>query len=312
MIHLLLAAAVATLVNVAPGVKDEVLDWGGTGSPIVFLPGLGNDAHVFDAFAAKFTAHHHVYGITPRGFGHSSKPAPTEANYSADRLADDVLAVLDAEKIDRPVLIGHSISGEILSSIGTRHPHRVAGLVYLEAGYPYAYYDPTATITVKAMEDSRLLRERLAAMNAGAPNQDALADEAGADLARLRDDLRLMRMLGELLPPPPANMPKEDLTLLEAFLLGNQVFTAHIDTPILAFYAYPTGLAALLKGPAAKIAAATAALDAGVKTQIVGFSRTNPQATIVEIPRANHYIFISNEAEVERAIDQFLEKNLPK
>jgi len=39
------------------------------------------------------------------------------------------------------VLVGHSIAGEELSSVGTRHPEKVAGLIYLDAGFPYAYYD---------------------------------------------------------------------------------------------------------------------------------------------------------------------------
>src|SRR4051794_29567708 len=125
-------------VNVEKDVRLEVLDWGGTGRPIVFLAGAGNSAHVFDAFAPKLTAEYHVYGITRRGFGNSSRPT---SGYLADSLADDVLAVLDSVGIRAPVLIGHSIAGEELSSIGSRHPERVAGLVYLDAGYPYAFYD---------------------------------------------------------------------------------------------------------------------------------------------------------------------------
>lgn len=126
------------LVKVDEGVTLEVLDWGGSGSPIVLLAGLGNTAHIFDKFAPKLTASHHVYGITRRGFGASSSPVD---GFSADRLGDDVLAVLDALKLSRPVLVGHSIAGEELSSVGSRHPEKVAGLVYLDAGYAYAYYN---------------------------------------------------------------------------------------------------------------------------------------------------------------------------
>ena len=125
-------------VVVEPGVSLEVLDWGGSGPPIVLLAGLGNTAHVFDDFAPKLVESGHVYGITRRGFGASSVP---KAGYTADRLGDDVVAVLDALNIARPVLVGHSIGGEELSSIASRHPARVAGLVYLEAAYAYAYYD---------------------------------------------------------------------------------------------------------------------------------------------------------------------------
>lgn len=120
----------ATLVTVDRHVTLEVLDWGGTGRPLVLLAGLGNTAHVFDDFAPRLTPFGRVYGVTRRGYGASSAP---QQGYDADRLADDVLAVLDALRLERPVLIGHSIAGEELSSLAARHPLRAAGLVYLDA-----------------------------------------------------------------------------------------------------------------------------------------------------------------------------------
>ena len=119
----------AEKITVDKNVNFEVLDWGGSGKPLVFLAGLGNTAHVFDKFAPKFRDAYHVYGVTRRGFGASSVPT---SGYSADRLGDDVLAVLDSLKLNRPVLVGHSIAGQELSSIGTRHPEKVADLIYLE------------------------------------------------------------------------------------------------------------------------------------------------------------------------------------
>ncbi|HEY6458094.1 MAG TPA: alpha/beta hydrolase [Steroidobacteraceae bacterium] len=115
----------ARFVAVDKDVQVEVLDWGGRGPPLVLLSGLGNSAHVFDDFAPRLTGRHHVYGITRRGYGASSVPS---TRYTADSLADDVLAVLAALKLDRPVLVGHSIAGEELSSIGSRFPDRVTGL----------------------------------------------------------------------------------------------------------------------------------------------------------------------------------------
>ena len=114
------SAHTVQLVTVDKDVKLEVLDWGGSGRSLVFLAGGGDDAHVFDKFAPKFTANYHVYGITRRGYGVSSKPSPTIANYAADRLGDDVLAVIDSLKLNRPILVGHSIAGEELSSVGSR------------------------------------------------------------------------------------------------------------------------------------------------------------------------------------------------
>jgi non-heme chloroperoxidase len=119
-----------TMVSVDREVTLEVLDWGGTGRPLVLIPGLGNTAHVFDDFAPRLMSLGHVYGITRRGFGKSSVP---QQGYDADRLADDVLAVLDALGLERPLLIGHSIAGEELSSLAARYPLRAGGLVYLDA-----------------------------------------------------------------------------------------------------------------------------------------------------------------------------------
>jgi pimeloyl-ACP methyl ester carboxylesterase len=51
------------LVNVDNNVRVEVLDWGGSGRPVVLLAGLGNTAHVFDEFAPKLTSEYHVYCI---------------------------------------------------------------------------------------------------------------------------------------------------------------------------------------------------------------------------------------------------------
>ena len=103
------------------------------------LAGLGNTAHIFDDFASKLAAIYHDYGITRRGFGNSSSPV---SGYSADRLGDDVLAVLDSLKLECPVLVGHSIAGEELSSIGTQHRERVAGFVYLDLAYAWRFYNP--------------------------------------------------------------------------------------------------------------------------------------------------------------------------
>jgi len=117
-------------ITVEKGVRLEVLDWGGTGRAIVLLPGSGNTAHVYDEFAPKLTGFCHPYAITRRGYGASSHP---DSGYTEQRLAEDVLRVLDELKLQKPVLVGHSMSGEELTRLGSEHSDRLAGLVYLDA-----------------------------------------------------------------------------------------------------------------------------------------------------------------------------------
>jgi non-heme chloroperoxidase len=126
-------------VDVDENVRLEVLDWGGSGPPIVLLAGLGNTAHVFDEFAPKLTAYGHVLAITRRGYGASTS---ADSGYDVARLSQDVVAVLNELGLVKPVLVGHSIAGQELSFIASAVPERIAAVVYLDAAYRYAYYRP--------------------------------------------------------------------------------------------------------------------------------------------------------------------------
>jgi non-heme chloroperoxidase len=216
-------------ITVDKDVKLEVLDWGGTGKPVVLLAGLRNTAHVFDDFAPKLATQYHVYGITRRGFGASSAPVLGTDTYSADRLGDDVLAVLDALKLDRSVLVGHSIAGEELSSIATRHPERVAGLIYLDAGYYYAYYDRsggTANFTIDLVTLQRAL-EKLQKRPPDKPLVDELLDE---DMPALESDLHEWQkappnaaLLGAQ-PPAATDADKENFATFRSWWVRTRGF----------------------------------------------------------------------------------------
>lgn len=121
-------------VTVAPNVRVEVLDWGGSGKTMVLLTGLGDVAQVYDDFALQWTDFYHVIGITRRGYGLSSKPAN---GYDVSTRAQDDIKVLDAFGARRAVFVGHSIAGEELSRLGAAYSDRVDKLVYLDA-YDYA------------------------------------------------------------------------------------------------------------------------------------------------------------------------------
>ena len=178
---------------------------------------------------------YHVLGVTRRGFGASSAPS---SGYGADRLGDDVLAVTEALSISKPVLVGHSLGGEELSSIGSRYPDKVAGLIYLDAAYSYAFY---------------------------APGLDPIPEPQQQQL-------------------PP---------LMAAIIDGMQRYT-EIPPPILAIYALPhAGLP-------------DASLDVKGEAIAKAFEAALPHARVVRIPQANHFVFMSHEADVLREMASFL------
>jgi len=291
-------------VEVEPSVRLEVLDWGGKGSPVLLIPGLGMTAHSFDPFAEKLSLTHHVYGITRRGIGKSSTPAPTATNYTAARLGADVVAVMAFLKIPQAVLIGHSFGGEELSAVGTAHPEMVSGLIYLEAAYGYAFYDPR----VGDLEiDVRDVREGLANVDPGKmpiDKRDQLR-EILSQLPRLTKDLEaLLKNMND--NPPPNDPSRLAPPQFAAMLRGKQKFTM-MTVPVLAIFAYRHQLPAegMLQDEQQRAAAGKEAVF--TEEHVEALKAVDPSALIVRIPNANHFVFKSNESEVLRQVNEFIE-----
>ena len=55
-------------------IKLHYLDWGREGDVLLFLAGMGCNAHIFDDFAPRFTDKFHVLALTRRGHGESDHP----------------------------------------------------------------------------------------------------------------------------------------------------------------------------------------------------------------------------------------------
>jgi pimeloyl-ACP methyl ester carboxylesterase len=293
-------------ITVEPGVNLEVLDWGGSGPPVVFMSGLGGTAHAFDDFAPKFTAKHHVFGITRRGFGNSSKPPPTRDNYSPDRLGDDVLAVIAKLGLVKPVLAGHSIAGQEMSSIGTRYPGKVAGLIYLDAGYEYAFYNAkfadgsTRYGADVAIATAQRNLQRLSSV----PPSEALAI-----IAELQETLptlgKMLRRYGPQDEVVDRAKRPEVWKYVDAVMAAEQKFTSSPQVPVLAIFAVPKDCKPECGTPTAELWAAQDSVSANA------FEAGNPGARVVRLANARHGIFISNEADVLREMNAFL-NGLPK
>jgi non-heme chloroperoxidase len=291
------------------GVQLEVLDWGGSGRPIVLLAGLGHTAHIYDDFAPKLAADYHVYGVTRRGYGASTRPT---TGYGADRLADDVLAVMDALQLSAPILVGHSIAGEELSSLGARYPSRVAGLVYLDAAA-----DRTAKLDPKLEEVTRKLS---AAMPDG-PSPTA-ADRM--NFPAMQQYLR--RVFGVTFPEAEVRAqynatPRNTVGAYRPPQWMEQAIKSairkpdygRIQAPALAIYATPRSAHDLTppwvtnETPAMVEALNEefALLLVTSKQRIADFQTGVAHSRVIELPGANHYLFISNEADVLRELRAF-------
>ena len=267
-------------------------------------------AHSFDAFATKLSANHHVYGITRRGIGASSVPPPTDTNYDATQLGADVVTVMRQLKLPKAVLIGHSFGGEELSAVATTHPEMVSGLVYLDAAYGYAFYDPhLGNLEI----DARDVREELAKLVPGRGPLDSraivqqllmqlplLSKELEAQLKQLNDQAPFPDV--SKLPPFPAQM--------SALLDGQQKFTK-MTVPVLAIFAFrhAVPLPGMLQSEQLRKAAGGDSVFSEEHAEAL--RAVDPSAHIIRLPNADHFVFKSNEAEVLHEVNAFMD-GLPK
>ncbi len=117
------------------GARLELLDFGGHGPLMIFLPGFRNTAHVFDDLAPEFTDRFHVVALTPRGIPVSGAP---DSGYTIAQLAADVHTLLDSLGVHSAILAGHSIAGAIMTRFGEAYPAQLTAAIYLNASFDYA------------------------------------------------------------------------------------------------------------------------------------------------------------------------------
>jgi non-heme chloroperoxidase len=130
------SAPIEHLIEVEPDVRLNVVEWGGGGATLLFIPSWSSTSHIFDDFAPEFTDSHRVLVMDMRGHGKSSRPGH---GYTIDRLVLDIKAVLDELDVQQVVLVGLSRSDSLITQFAAKYADRVSGLIYLSGPIDRAY-----------------------------------------------------------------------------------------------------------------------------------------------------------------------------
>ena len=127
----------AVAVKTPDGLTIAAQDWGNPNGPeIIFVHGFSQShlswsKQVTGDLAKEF----HMVTYDLRGHGNSDKPLEPERYKDSKAWADELLAVMDATGLKRPVLVGWSYGGRIMADyLKTYGPARLAGLNYVDAG----------------------------------------------------------------------------------------------------------------------------------------------------------------------------------
>ena len=136
------------------GIRVAWERYGDRGLPIVFVPTWSIiTSRVWKAQVPYFARNHRVVTFDARGNGRSDRPTSAAA-YAETEMALDILAVMDAAKVDRAILVSLSL-GAHRSLLATHAaPERVAGLVFIGPSVPLGHRVPGRTVDFDAELDS--------------------------------------------------------------------------------------------------------------------------------------------------------------
>lgn len=142
------SSSVQTWVRTPDGVEISVREWGNKeGRPILFVHGLAQ-AHLCFApqFESALAERFRLVAYDLRGHGESAKPLEPSYYREGRRWADELAAVIEDARLDKPVLLGWSLGGRVLRQYLIHHGDRAISGLHFVSSRPFE--DPSVLATV--------------------------------------------------------------------------------------------------------------------------------------------------------------------
>lgn len=103
----------------------------GRGEPsLVFIPGLACPGSVWEHVVARFEVGYRCHVVTLAGFG--GRPL-VKTEHFLDDMADAIIAYVHEQKLEKPVLVGHSLGGALAMKIALKAPYLPGRLVIVDS-----------------------------------------------------------------------------------------------------------------------------------------------------------------------------------
>ncbi|GAA4496458.1 alpha/beta hydrolase [Hymenobacter ginsengisoli] len=132
----------------------------GKGRPVLLIPGLNCTGAVWDETVARYRGQYQCHVITLAGFGSVAPQQPVSAHLLQD-VRDQILAYVKAQKLNRPVVIGHSLGGFLTLWMAATDPTALGPLEIVDS-LPFlpVAQNPTATVE-NTRPQAELMRQQM-------------------------------------------------------------------------------------------------------------------------------------------------------
>jgi pimeloyl-ACP methyl ester carboxylesterase len=147
MLKYLLAILFAALPLAAPAQPTRfTVTVEGTGPDVIMIPGLTSSRRVWDGAVASLGGRYRIHRVQIAGFGGE----PAGPNAMGEPILENVVAELHAyiraNRLGRPLVVGHSVGGLIALMLAARHPEDVGrGLIVDALPFYGLLFAPDAT-----------------------------------------------------------------------------------------------------------------------------------------------------------------------
>lgn len=135
----------------------------GSGTDIILIPGFASSYEVWADLASRLRQSHRLHLVQVAGFAGS----PAVSNPDGRVVASTVEAISEyirIQRIEAPVIIGHSLGGEVALMLGARHPDQAGRIMVVDAMPFYTLlFDPSATSETAAPHAAAMRDAMLAA-----------------------------------------------------------------------------------------------------------------------------------------------------
>jgi len=104
----------------------------GHGQPMILIPGLASTGETWDTTVAHYQDRYECHVLTLAGFG----GLPRIASPMLDTVRDGIAEYIRKNRLERPVIVGHSLGGFLALAVAAKYPGLPGKLVIVDS-YPF-------------------------------------------------------------------------------------------------------------------------------------------------------------------------------